>query len=552
MKTLIATTLLAVAVAVPAAAQTPPISKLDSVFSQFRRTDGPGCAVAVSRNGEPLVAKGYGMADMAQGIAISPQSVFHVASVSKQFTAMSLVLLAASGKISLDDDVRKYIPELPTYGPPITIRHFLTHTSGIRDQWNLLMTAGWRLGDDIITEQDVLDIVTRQRGLNFPPGTDWNYSNTGFTLAAVIVKRVTGKSLREYAEEVLFKPLGMSRTHFHDDNSMIVPGRTRGYTYRAGDWRENVPNYSTVGATSLFTTVADLVQWHRELDEGTVGGQAALETLFHRAVLASGDTLQYALGIQHGTYRGLHTISHSGGDPGYRTYVLHFPSLKAGVSVLCNLNEVNPVRLAEQTADLYFAGDLRPEVPPGDSSAAGPLVNATGLYWSERDENAVEVVSSAGTLRWRVGLNSVALRKIGDRSYTLGQGPATVAVESSGRLKVVSGNGEPNWLVKGEKWTPNAADRAALAGRYASDEIGAVWELHASGDSLLLVRRKFPPAPLVAVYKDTYTAASFVTFVIRAQRDKAGKVTGITVGSGRVRAVPFKRVPAGDMAGTLP
>lgn len=549
MKTLLATALLAVAV--PAAAQTPSIAKLDSVFSQFRRTDGPGCAVAVSRNGETLAAKGYGMADMAQGIAINPQSIFHVASVSKQFTAMSLVLLAASGKISLEDDIRKYIPELPTYGQPITIHHILTHTSGLRDQWNLLMTAGWRLGDDIITEQDVLDIVTRQRGLNFAPGTSWNYSNTGFTLAAVIVKRATGKSLREYAEEVLFKPLGMSRTHFHDDNSMIVPGRTRGYTYRNGEWHENVPNYSTVGATSLFTTVTDLVQWQKELDEGTVGGQAALQTLFRQAVLVSGDTLQYALGISHGTYRGLPTINHSGGDPGYRTYVLHFPTLKAGVSVLCNLNEANPVRLAEQTAEVYFGNEMRPEQPASDSTAAGPLTTATGLYWSDQGENAVEIVSAGGTLRWKPGFNSVALHHVGDRSYTIGTGAGKVIVEPDGRLKVISGNGEPSWYTKGEKWTPTGADRAAIAGRYASDEIGVVWEIRTSGDSVLLVRRKFPPAPLVAIYKDTYRAASSLPFVIRAQRDKSGKVTGITVGSGRVRGIPFKRVPAGDMAATL-
>src|SRR5262249_28984375 len=192
---------------------------------------------------------------------------------------------AQSGKFSLDDDIRKFLPEIPSYGPVITTRHFLTNTSGIRDQWALLMTAGWRVGDDIITEPDVLDMLSRPKSLNISPGTDWLYSNTGFTLAGTIVKRVSGKSLREYSTEYLFRPLGMHRTHFHDDNHMIVPGRTRGYGLEGGGWKDIVPNYSTVGATSLFTTVVDAVQWHRELDEGTVGGKTALAQLLTRTVL---------------------------------------------------------------------------------------------------------------------------------------------------------------------------------------------------------------------------------------------------------------------------
>lgn len=183
--------------------------------------------------------------------------------------------------------------------------------------------------------------MVRQRSLNFAPGTDWLYSNSGFSLAAIIVKRVTGKTLREYAEEQMFRPLQMSQTHFHDDNGMVVPGRTRGYGYR-GAWKETVPNYSTVGATSLFTTVIDLVQWHRHLDEGLLGGPESLRTLLTPAVLTSGDSLQYALGIQHGSYRGVPTISHSGGDPGYRTHLLHFPSFKGGCR--CCVTRMKPTQ----------------------------------------------------------------------------------------------------------------------------------------------------------------------------------------------------------------
>jgi CubicO group peptidase (beta-lactamase class C family) len=483
------------------------------------------------------------MADLAQGIAITPQSIFHVASVSKQFTAMSLVLLARSGRISLDDEVHKYLPELPPYPQPITIRQLLQHTSGIRDQWNLLMTAGWRLGDDLITEQDVVDIVRRQKGLNFAPGTDWLYSNTGFSLAAVIVKRVTGKSLREYAGESLFGPLGMTRTHFHDDNQMVVPGRTRGYSRRGNEWRETVPNYSTVGATSLFTTVVDAVAWHRQLDEGTVGGAEALATLTTPAVLASGDTLGYALGISTGTYRGQRTLSHGGGDPGYRTHLLHFPGFKGGVTVFCNLNEANPQRLAEQTADLYFAGELSPVAALPDSASTGPLATATGLYWSDQSEGYGRAVVESGKLLWRTGPNATTLRRRPDGRYLIGSGPTTIEVLSNGDLRIVSGNGEPVRFTRVADWTPTAADFAAIVGRYASDEIGVTFTLRQAGDTVFLERPKFAAARLTPVFKDTYTAVSGLPFVIRAIRNKAGRVEAITVGSGRVRRMQFRRLP---------
>jgi CubicO group peptidase (beta-lactamase class C family) len=539
-----------IAVATRLSAQSAATARLDSVFAAYEGTDGPGCAVAVSRNGETLAARGYGMSDLAQGLAITPNSIFHIASVSKEFAGMSLVLLAASGKISLDDDVRKYVPELPSYRSTITIRHLLTHTSGIRDQWGLLMMAGWRLGQDLITEQDVLDILTRQRGLNFAPGTEWLYSNSGFTLAAIIVKRVTGRTLREYSNEVLFGPLAMTHTHFHDDNSMVVPGRTRGYGQTNGEWHEYVPTYSTVGATSLFTTVLDFVQWHRELDEGIVGGKAALETLATRGVLLSGDTLPYALGIVHGTYRGQPTLSHGGGDAGYRTYLLHFPALKAGVTVFCNFNEANSTSLAEQTADAFFAADLAPVQFHGDSLAGGVLTHATGFYWSELAEGGGRVELVGNRLVWRVESSSTPLTRLSDRRYLLDQGPTTVEVLADGALRMVSEYGQSTRYTKVAEWTPTPGDLAGLVGRYTSDEIGVTWEVRQRGDSLTLERRKFPAARLKPVIKDTYLATEWVgsvgfgnPYVIRVQRNQAGRVVGITVGSASVRRVPFRRVP---------
>jgi len=534
------------ALPLPLVAQAPSTRAVDSIFAGQQGTARPGCAVSVVDQGRVVLAKGYGMADVAQGLAVGPNSVFHVASVSKQFTAMSLVLLARAGKLSLDDDIRRYLPEMPDYGHRITIRQLLNHTGGVRDQWNLLITAGWRLGDDLITEQDVMDIVPRQRGLNFVPGTDWLYSNSGFTLAAVIVKRVTGQSLRQFADSALFRPLGMTRTHFHDDNLEIVPGRTRGYTFRDGSWKETVPNYSTVGATSLFTTVTDLAKWHGQLSLGTVGGRGAIEDLTTRAVLASGDTLAYALGVTIGSYRGARTVSHSGGDPGYQSHLLNFPATGSGVAVLCNSSgTANPVRLAEQTADAMLGGQLQPVVEPPAQVAAAQIGGAAGLYWSDSLEAAGRLVIENGLASWRsaFGGPSAPLRSSGGRPFLIGVGPATLTVNDDSTLLIRTGNGEPTRYRRAAEWTPTAADRAALAGKYASDELGVTWEIVAAGDSLVLHRRKSQPAKLTSVIQDSYTIAAAFGSVVRAVRDKKGRVTGITVGSGRVRRMLFPRAP---------
>lgn len=498
--------------------------------------------MSVVDRGRLVVARGYGMSDLAQGLAITPRSIFHVASVSKQFTAMSLVLLAQAGRLSLDDDVRKYLPELPAYDRPITIRHMLNHTSGLRDQWTLLITAGWRLGDDLVSEQDVMDIVPRQRGLNFSPGTDWLYSNTGFTLAAVIVKRVTGQSLRDFADSALFRPLGMRDTHFHDDNLMIVPGRTRGYTRRDGVWKETVPNYSTVGATSLFTTVEDLARWHAQLAKGTVGGPSAIAALTERGVLRSGDTLLYALGISHGMYRGTPTLSHSGGDPGYSSYLLHFPRTESGVAVLCNTSGVaNPTRLAELTADVVLADQLGPEPVPPAAVPASLVRELAGLWWSDSMEASARLTVDSAGGTWIAGA-AARLRSGPGDTWFLGNGPASLTRLADGTLRYRSGNGEPSMFRRVAAVTPTAAEIAPLAGRYASDELDVTFELQAKGDSLLLVRRKFPAVRLMPLFQDAWMASGGLGVIVRVQRNPRGVVTGITVGSGRVRRMNFARL----------
>jgi CubicO group peptidase (beta-lactamase class C family) len=309
-----------------------PERQVDEIFAAMDTPDSAGCAVSVMRRGAIIYRRGYGMANLEYGVPITPSSIFHVASVSKQFTAMALALLVAEGKVAWDDDIRRYVPEVPDYGKTITLEHLVHHTSGIRDQWSLLSMAGWRWEGDVVKQEDVLIIIARQNALNFDPGTTYLYSNTGFTLLAVVVERVSGKSLREFTQEQIFEPLGMRDTHFHDDHQRIVVNRA--YAYAPDSvygLRISIPDFAIVGASSLFTTVEDLAKWDRDFYTGQVGGPEVIEQLQTRGVLNNGEKIDYAFGLSHGTYRGLHTVGHGGADAGYRSDFLRLPDQEFSV-----------------------------------------------------------------------------------------------------------------------------------------------------------------------------------------------------------------------------
>jgi CubicO group peptidase (beta-lactamase class C family) len=394
--------------AVPALAQNPrdsAVAAVDRAFENYRGTSVPGCAVAVSRDGNVVLERAYGMANLETSTPIQPGTIFHVASVSKQFTAMAILLLAKDGRLSLDDDIRKHLPEIPDYGPTITIRHLLNHTSGLRDQWDLLALARGRFEENRITEADVLDIVPRQKALNFMPGAEYMYSNTGYTLAAVIVKRVSGRSLRAFAHERIFAPLGMNDTHFHDDFTMVVPGRAWAYVPAFGaatNFRTSVPNYDTYGATSLFTTVGDLLKWERNFTTMKVG-DAALFTEMHRnGRLNGGDSTGYALGVGVGAYRGARIVEHTGGDAGYRSYLGRFPDQKLAIALACNTSTANVSALPRRIADIYI-GDLLatqspPVTPQGVALTAEQLRGRAGAYFQPTLVQFAEITFRDGKL----------------------------------------------------------------------------------------------------------------------------------------------------------
>lgn len=360
----------------------PRMAAVDSLFARWDRADSPGCAVGVVEGGELVYAWGYGSANLDHGVPITARSVFYAASVSKQFTAAVLVLLEQQGRLSLDDDVRRYVPELPEYERPITLRQLLHHTSGLRDYLTLMRLAGMRL-EDAHSDEAVLDLIARQRRPNFPPGERYLYSNTGYFLVSVIVPRVTGSTLREFADEHLFAPLGMQDTHFHDDPRMIVPGRAVAYSpaddgrgYRLDFWF----GFDKVGSGGLLTTVEDLYRWERNFVEPQVGGPALLAALHSPGRLADGTELHYLLGLRRGEYRGAATVGHGGASMGFRSHLLRLPDHDFAAILLCNTAEADTGDLARAIVDIYLGDELGPPPPrtepqdePQDAQEAEPL-----------------------------------------------------------------------------------------------------------------------------------------------------------------------------------
>jgi CubicO group peptidase (beta-lactamase class C family) len=341
-----------------------PDKRIEQLMSVIISGDGPGASVAVSRDGKIIYSKGFGHADLEHDAHNAPNTVFHIASVSKQFTAFAIAMLVDQGKISLDDDIRKYLPEMHDFGTPITIRHLVHHTSGLRDQWNLLAMAGWRL-DDVITRQQILRLISRQRELNFKPGDQHNYCNTGYTLMAEIVSRVTRKSFPQWTKENIFDPLKMDATLFYDDHQKIVPNRAYSYYLADTIYKKSVLNYANVGATSLFTTVEDISKWGDNFYTKTVGNDNVMKMMEQPFILNNGDTIDYAFGQVPGEYKGQKTWSHNGADAGYRSQLLRFPDQGVSISVFSNLAGFNPGMVGYKLAD-EFLKDVLKEVPKKD------------------------------------------------------------------------------------------------------------------------------------------------------------------------------------------
>jgi CubicO group peptidase (beta-lactamase class C family) len=538
-----------------AAAQAAPAdlaARIDSVFSRFT-PNTPGCGVGVGKDGRTLYTHGYGAANLEYRVPNTDSTVFESGSVAKQFTASALVLLAQDGKLSLDDDIRKYLPEVPEFGGQrITIRNLLTHTSGLRDQWGLLGILGRGPGTQVHSAMTTLDLVAHQKMLNFAPGREYLYSNTGYALAGLIVQRVSGKSLNEFTQERLFRPLGMTHTQWRDDFTRVVPNRATAYSGSAtSGFHTDMPFTNMVGNGGLLSTMDDLLRWNENLDHPTVGGQAYVDAMQTRMRLTNGRTISYALGLEVQDYHGIREVAHGGSTAGYRTYLARFPEQHVSVAVWCNYAGANAGSLAHQVADLVLtktpavaaqASAMKVEVPLAE------IARWAGTYRDLHTDQTVTFVATDRGLARVVGGRGGAggareilpLPTLAFNRFMSAQGDVVFKRTPGKRIfDLVRPDGDT--LHFEEVRPASTVAIADYAGTYVSDELDAQFVIGTRNGKLVLMRRPYETFELQPMYVDDFEAGGGLGS-LRFARDARGKVTGFSFYAGRVLDVRFRRL----------
>ena len=528
----------------PLSAQAP-AAVLDTTFARWASTHGPGCTVGVDFAGT-RTTRAYGMANLEYGAPLRPESVIESGSVAKQFTSAAVALLALRGQLSLDDDIHRHLPEVPDFGNPITIRNLLQHTSGLRDQWALLSLQGFPPGAEVHTLARILDLVQHQQRLNFAPGSEYLYSNTGYALAAIIVQRVSGKSLADFSRDELFTPLGMTRTEWRADYRKVVPDRATAYSQTSGGWLQDMPFTNVHGNGGLLTTVDDLLRWNEALTKGTIPGGAALVALLETpGKLNDGSPIGYGLGLTVGTFRGLRAVNHGGATAGYRTFLARWPTRDLSVAVLCNAASADAGGAANRIA-VALLGLPATESPPGPAVAieAAPLQAMTGVYRDSTSDQTVTFQVANGSL-----------------TASNGGPPASLVHLGKGRFWHPAA-GEFQFERQGERWEvvqyadawrrfrmepaqTAAAPLTDYAGEYRSPELEVTHRIEAEGQNLVLRARPDDRLSFQPAYRDGFRRGGQT---IRFIRDAKGRVTGLRVFAGRARDVRFDRMAAGAAA----
>jgi CubicO group peptidase (beta-lactamase class C family) len=538
---------------------------IDALFAEWNRPGSPGCALAVIKEGKIIYKRGYGCANLEYGTPITPSSVFYIASASKQFTAMSVLLLAQQGKLSLDDDIRKHLSEVPDFGRVITIRHLVHHTSGLRNLQDLLAMAGWRIEGDVITREHMLSMVSHQKELNFRPGDEYLYCNTGYCLLAEIVARVSGQSFGEFAHANIFKPLGMTKTHVHDNHTRIV--RNRAYSYHP-DGRKSFENafanLSAVGDGGIYSTVEDLAKWVNNFDHGQVGGPGVLKQMHEQGVLNNGHTNRYAFGLFIDEYRGKKMVEHGGGWAGYTSDIIRFPDQKVAVVLLANVSTIDAVQLSRQVAGVVLSG----------ASSQEPAASKEMKSLPQRRTNvsADKLDDYAGMYELKPGIFATVTRE-GDRLYAEATGAPKVEllpetentffIKEDGsrisferdargqvaRLRLQTKSKDPTFDMStyvGHRIIPScpplrAEELTEFIGEYSSDELGTTYTILVRNGELFAQHRRIGDIPLTQTARRDQFLAGDSWNCFTFTRDARNQVTGFKWTAQRSRNLRFER-----------
>lgn len=526
--------------------------QVDALFAQWKRPDTPGAVVEVIRDGKVLLSKGYGMADLERSVPMTPAAAFFIGSMSKQFTAFSIHLLAQDGKLSLDDDIHKYLPEVPDFGKTITIRHLLHHTSGLRDYIDSLFMAGLR-SDDVITEDMALGLIARQRALNFEPGQEYAYSNTGYMLLALIVQRVSGTSLPAFARSRIFEPLGMTHTLFQDDYGTLVPRRALSYRPAdKGGYKYVAVNISTIGDGGVLTTAEDLALWDRNFYDGRVGGMEVVKRMQAAGVLNSGKPIEYASGLLVHTYRGLRMIEHGGTIGGYGTQLWRFPDQRLSVLVLANTSNMNMYQTVRRTADIFL--DRVPGAEPAAPAEAVKEFKEVELdparldallgYYALSPQNGVTFTRKDRRLMaLGSGLPAMPVFPSGERDFFAKAMQAQFTFDAPGKDGIVAGGilhlgGRALPARRVTRALPSAAELKRLEGEFYSDELHVLYSVTSKDGDLVLT---YPGGTVALGFNgEGEYATGFGS--IKYQCGGQDLCSGFTMSSGRARQLQFTRI----------
>ncbi len=537
---------------------TDPAKRADQLMYAYSGEGMPGGVIGVIRDGKLIFSKAYGMANLTHGIPYTVTTPSNIGSVSKQFTAMAILLLEQEGKLSLDDDVRLYFPELPDLGKVVKIKNMLNHTNGFREVFNLMPMTGWK-GEDVLLREEVLHILQRQEELQADPGAEFNYNNSAFILLAGIVERVSGQPFPEYMEENVFAPLGMKTTVVRTDPATIVPGASQGYTRDSTGFKESGDLYAAYGAGGIYTTPGDFSKWMDNFKDPKVGSKEVISRLVSLDTLNNGDTMTYALGIGVDEFRGLKSYSHGGADIAHRAYALYFPEINAGVVVMSNNAGFNPGMIGNTLAEVFFADELEPEEEApenaeGENNEESTAVTVpeqllqtyAGKYILTGMGLVIEYSVVDGKLMSAVeGQPEVYLTPLSQSEFKYEDVEATVVFKTDKEGKassaVHSQGGQEYILEAIPPYEPTLEELLACEGRYFSRELDVFYKLELHDSTLVVLLRNTPEIKLSVLKEDVYKGDVFFIGELAFLKDDAGEVSGFTASNGRTKGILFER-----------
>lgn len=530
------------------------IKRIDSLFTIWNTSTSPGCAVGIIRNDSLIFSKGYGIANLENEVPITAKTIFYMASVSKQFTGYCIALLARHGKLKLDEDILVYLPRAPNFGKQITVRHLLNHTSGIRDDISLSAFSG--LGfEGMLTQDLALNIINRQHSLNFNPGEKYSYSNSNYVLLSEIVKAVSGKSLRTFADSSIFKPLGMSNTHFQDNYTQLIKNRAVSYDrIDSNHYANNFQNVYTLGDGGLFSNIEDMSKWINNFYNPKAGDLKDIHQLTEKGKLNNGKSLNYALGIGVDNYKGWKSFSHSGGLAGYRTFIKVFPDLKLGFLVFSNLGDFNTSAKANAMADIFISDTTtkkkEAEKVQRDSLAAiikdvSQLQIYTGDYISE-DGLPLSLDIKNKKLYYHIYNESNFLIQDSKDSFSIPDAPHIKFVFSVNAKDTIVDLITPNEVYHVLKYIKDASQTEerlqAYTGTYYCPELDCNYSIALKNHQLVLSNAKYNETKMTLLNNNHLLTDYWWMSHLKILRDSKENIIGFEVNSGGIMHLKFNKI----------